>query len=77
MTFASGGSCDADRVQAIGDELPDRGAAGRIREDDVDERIPHVRGTADRPNVGRSASARITGSVTSVSISCGLRGHFE
>ncbi len=40
-----------DRVQAVCQELPDRYPAGRILQDHVDERVPHMGGTAERLNV--------------------------
>ena len=76
VTLASGGSCG--RIALMRSRTNCRTAARRLAslQDHVDERVPHVRGAADRLDIGRPDSARITGSVTSVSISCGLRGHF-
>ena len=77
VMLASAGSSTANRVQTIGDELSHGRAAPGILEDDVDERVPHVRGPRIARMSGDPASALITGSVTSVSITWGLRGHFD
>ena len=59
VTFGVGRQLRADRVQAVGDELADGRAAAGILQDDVDERVPHVRGAADR--LGCPATRRAPG----------------
>ena len=58
VTLASGGSCGRMALRRSCDELPDGRAARRVLQDDVDERVPHVRGAADRLDVGRARRAR-------------------
>ena len=54
VTSASAGSCDADGIQPVGDELSHGRPPRRVLQDHVDERVPHVRRPSERSNVRRS-----------------------
>ena len=49
-----GGQLRPDGVETVADVLPNGGPAAGVLQDDVDERVPHVRGAADRLDLRRA-----------------------